>query len=99
MDRLNRIGFVGRIVVLAEFVQDDARAVVHFDFMIRAFIIIRFDILIGRDEVEIMNRIEMAFDVLQALGRAFMVVERHARADDVQDGATLCARARLERAA
>ena len=55
--------------------------------MIGAFVVVRFDVLVGRHEIEIVNRIEMAFDVFQALGRTFMVVKGHAGADDIEDRA------------
>ena len=57
--------------------------------MIGAFVVVRLDVLVGWHEIEIVNRIEMAFDVFQALGRTLMVVKGHAGADDIEDGAAL----------
>src|ERR671918_800356 len=86
-DGRNRLRLVGRIVIFSELVQNNARAVVQLHLVIGSFIVIRFDILIRRNEVEVMDRIEMAFGVFEALGRSLVVVESDAWADDIQDSA------------
>ena len=59
---------VGRIVVFAELVQNDPRAVVELDFVVCPFVIIRLDVFIGRDKVDFVNRVEVPLSVLKTLG-------------------------------
>ena len=66
MNRLDRLRFIRRIVIFAELMQNDLRSIMHGNFVIGAFVVIRLDVFEGRDEVEIVNRIEMAFDVFQS---------------------------------
>src|SRR5919108_5691117 len=63
--------------------------------MVGSFIVIRFDILIRRNKVEIMDRIEMTFGVFEALGGPLVVIESNAGADDVQDSATVVSESAL----
>ena len=64
MDRRDRLRLVGGIVVFTQLVQNDTRAVVQLHLVIRSFIVVRFDIFVGRNKINVMDGIEMGFSVL-----------------------------------
>src|SRR5918994_2422012 len=86
MNGLDRLRFVSRIIVFAQLVQHDSRTVMQRHFVVGSFVIIGLDILVGRNEVEVVNRIEMTLDILKALGGTFVVVKRHAGAYHIEYG-------------
>src|SRR5919106_886992 len=66
--------------------QDNARAVVHFDLLVRPLFVVDLDVLVRRDEINVVGWVEVVFNILETLGRTFMIVESDARAQHIQNG-------------
>ena len=91
-----RIG-VARIVLGAELVQEQARAVVQLDVGRRALGVVDGDLLLGLDVVEpVLGRHVVGAHRVVALGRGGVVVEGDARADHVEEGEAVVADGGLE---
>ena len=87
---------VARIVTLVELMQHQARAVVQCHGHRCAFLVVSRDLAFFRHEVELVDRLVVRAHVLIALGGCGVVVEGHARTDDVEEGEAAIADGRLD---
>jgi len=77
---------VGRIVVLGELVEPHRPAIVQAHFAAFPRLVRHRDLLLERHEVRAVHDRVVLAHVVEALGRVGMVVESHARRDDVEEG-------------
>ena len=88
---------VGDVVLLVvEGAEDDPRAVVELDAGRLAGLLLDLDLGQPGDEADLLERLLVLLGPVPALGRAVEVVERDARADDVEDRRPLVLEGRLE---
>ena len=77
---------VMNVVIGAKLAQRDFRAVMLLDHLDGAGLVFDFDRHAAGHEVEAVHRLVMLAHEVEALGRAGVIVERHAGADDVDKG-------------
>src|SRR5579884_3115600 len=82
--RAKRVQAVRRIVVALQLAQYDSVAVVELDFLRGPRLVVHGDFVAAGDEVGRVQHRMVLLDVVVTLRRALVVVEGHARADDIQ---------------
>ncbi len=87
---------VGRVVVGRDFAQAQHRAVVLGHQLHRAGLVIDGDGRPGLDDVQPVHRLVVLAHIVEALGRAGVIVEGHAGADHIQEGRALVQQGRLD---
>ena len=96
LDPLHCRDLVRGVVFLSELAQAEDGTVVLLHGGERARIVGGGDLLAAFDEVDAVQRLVVLAHVVVALGRARVVVEGHARADDVEEGRPLVRHRRLD---
>ena len=96
MDGFDRTDPVGRIVIALELAQQHVGAVVELDVLHRTGFVVDLDVSGVADEVRRMEKQIVLLHVSVTLGGSLVVVERHARAHDVQHGRAAVRECRLE---
>ncbi len=86
LQEAERRGAVLHVVIGRELAQRDLGAVMLLDDLDGARFILDLDRHPRRDHVEPVHRLVVLAHEVEALGRAGMVVERHAGRDDVDEG-------------
>ena len=99
VNRLQRTDAVGRVVVHVELAEQNVRSVVELDVANGSRLVIDGDLTTAGDIVGRMQDYVVVLDVGVALGRAFVVVERDAGTDDVEDRGAAMREGRLAAAA
>ena len=97
MQTAERRDLVGRVVALFQLLQIQLRPVVHRHFLGGAGRVIDGDVLEEGDKAHLLERVVVILYVRVALGRSFMIVERHARRDHVEHDRAAVAERRLEK--
>ncbi len=80
---------VGGVEIGLDLAEQDRRAVVLADFLHGARLVLGRDLLVHRDDVEVVHGLVVLAHVVVALGRALVVVERDAGRDHVEEGRAL----------
>ena len=78
------LNLIGRVVVLFQLAQVQAGTVVHRDFDGRAGIVLDGNVLEVGDEADVLQSLFVLFHVFVGLGRTLVIVESHARRNDVE---------------
>src|SRR5688572_18685439 len=87
---------IGRIVILIDLAQADHAAIMHHYVSGTARCVTRLDLAAQRDEIRCYDFLDVIARVLVALGRAFVIVERHAGRDHIDESKAPVRESRLQ---
>src|SRR5689334_9025451 len=71
----------------------------QLDGLDRTWLVVDLDLFIGWNELNILDAFLVLLTIIVALGRVLVVIEGHARADDIQYGGALIAHRGLDQLA
>ena len=75
---VDRLGLIGRVILLLQLTQPQTRSIVHGDFDGSTRTVVHIDLFKDRDKANVLQRFLVVFHVLVGFGRAFVIIESHA---------------------